>query len=384
MSRPAAEGPRIVFFSGGTALRGLSRALLRHTWNTVHLVTPFDSGGSSAALREAFGIIAVGDLRNRLLALADQSRPGFMAVAALLGRRLPKQQDPARLSATLEYIASGESPEFPHLPAPVAEAAQADMSSFLAGCPQSFDAAGASVGNLLLVGAWLRHRRNLDRALSRWSALLGVRGVVRPVVESDLHLAFQLTDGSQVVGQHRVTGKAAPVPPSRIATVGLVRTLDDPAPARVVVSDEVGRLIRDADLICYPMGSFYTSILANLLPAGVGAAIAEARCSKVFVANTGPDPEQRGLSVAAAAARLIEVAQDGLGPGARVMDAVVVDAEQGSYPDGVDQPALSALGLRVLDMPLVTRASKPHLDPQRLASLLVRLAGVPRGASDAP
>ena len=48
-----ALGPRLVFFTGGTALKGLSRSLTRYTHNSVHLVTPFDSGGSSAALREA-------------------------------------------------------------------------------------------------------------------------------------------------------------------------------------------------------------------------------------------------------------------------------------------------------------------------------------------
>ena len=41
-----ALGPRLVFFTGGTALRGLSRSLTRYTHNSVHLVTPFDSGGS--------------------------------------------------------------------------------------------------------------------------------------------------------------------------------------------------------------------------------------------------------------------------------------------------------------------------------------------------
>ena len=46
-------GPRILFFTGGSALRDLSIVLKRYTHNSIHLVTPFDSGGSSAALREA-------------------------------------------------------------------------------------------------------------------------------------------------------------------------------------------------------------------------------------------------------------------------------------------------------------------------------------------
>ena len=71
----AATGRRLIFFTGGTALREVSRELARHTPDTVHLLTTFDSGGSSAALRRAFAMPAVGDLRNRLLALADFSIP---------------------------------------------------------------------------------------------------------------------------------------------------------------------------------------------------------------------------------------------------------------------------------------------------------------------
>ena len=47
-------GPRILFFSGGSALNGLCKTLKNYTHNSIHLVTPFDSGGSSAELRQAF------------------------------------------------------------------------------------------------------------------------------------------------------------------------------------------------------------------------------------------------------------------------------------------------------------------------------------------
>jgi len=381
VDRSPESGPSIVFFSGGTALRGLSRALVPHTWRSVHLLTPFDSGGSSAPLRRAFGIIAVGDLRNRMLALADPDQPGFLAAAALLARRLPQRSTAERRLAALHAITSGMSPEIPHLAPAVASAVQADMAAFIAGMPADFDLAGASVGNLLLVGGWLRSGRDMSSAIARWSQLMGVRGVIRPVVEADLHLAFDLSDGSTVIGQHRVTGKTCPLPNASIDAVRLVRALDDPEAWDVQVSAAVAEFISSADLICYPMGSFYSSVLANLLPAGVGAAIAAAPCAKVFVPNTGHDPEQRGLSVAEATRRLVEVAlnngdgQASSGVPADVLDAVVVDSETGQYPAGLDLDAVRALGLKVIDMPLVTRKSQPGLDPERLASLLVRLAG---------
>ncbi len=58
-------GPRILFFSGGSALNGLCKALKHYTHNSTHLVTPFDSGGSSAELRNAFNMPSIGDLRSR-------------------------------------------------------------------------------------------------------------------------------------------------------------------------------------------------------------------------------------------------------------------------------------------------------------------------------
>ncbi|MEG6550492.1 2-phospho-L-lactate transferase CofD family protein, partial [Desulfocurvibacter africanus] len=65
-------GPKVLFFTGGTALKALSRRIIDYTHNSIHLITPFDSGGSSAKLRAAFDMPAVGDLRNRLMALADR------------------------------------------------------------------------------------------------------------------------------------------------------------------------------------------------------------------------------------------------------------------------------------------------------------------------
>ena len=46
---PPDGGSRILFFSGGTALAPVAAELSRHTRNAVHVITTFDSGGSSAA-----------------------------------------------------------------------------------------------------------------------------------------------------------------------------------------------------------------------------------------------------------------------------------------------------------------------------------------------
>lgn len=284
-----AHGPRILFFTGGTALRTLSVRLRRWTHRSIHLVTTFDSGGSSAALRHALGMPAVGDLRNRILALADTDAAGTRAIHDLLAHRLPADGPPTALRAELDRLVRGAPP-------PVADPARACLDAV----GPDFDLRHASVGNLLLAGLYLAEGRSLLRAAEALSALVGARGRVYPVSEDDLHLAAELADGRRVVGQHRITGRGdsgaseADPPVSRIF---LVRSLDDATPTPASAPPRVLELIAEADLICFPMGSFFTSVLAALLPDGIAAAVAAAPAPKVYVPNPAGDVEERGLTL---------------------------------------------------------------------------------------
>ena len=66
------RGMRIVCIGGGHGLSMLLRGLKSKTSNISAIVTVADDGGSSGRLREEMGIIAPGDLRNCLVALADK------------------------------------------------------------------------------------------------------------------------------------------------------------------------------------------------------------------------------------------------------------------------------------------------------------------------
>ena len=103
-------GPRVLFFSGGTALTGVSRELKRYTHNSIHLVTPFDSGGSSAKLRKAFAMPSIGDLRSRLTALADENITGHPDVYQLFTYRFPTTEPPDALLTSLESMIRGKEP----------------------------------------------------------------------------------------------------------------------------------------------------------------------------------------------------------------------------------------------------------------------------------
>lgn len=66
------RGPRIVAIGGGTGLSTLLRGLKELTSNITAIVTVTDDGGSSGRLREDLGMSPPGDIRNCLVALAEQ------------------------------------------------------------------------------------------------------------------------------------------------------------------------------------------------------------------------------------------------------------------------------------------------------------------------
>ncbi|MBF0480782.1 MAG: GAK system CofD-like protein [Desulfovibrionaceae bacterium] len=368
-------GPKILFFSGGSALKDACRELVAFSHNSIHIITPFDSGGSSAILRQAFAMPAVGDFRNRLMALADQSLTGNPEIYDLFAHRLDKKASAGELDLELKSLALGRHHLIRRVPDPMRKILRNHCRAFMGLMPAGFNLRGASVGNLVLTAGYLDSRRQFDTVIYLFSKLVGAQGVVRPVVNKNLHLAARLAGGEVVIGQHLLTGKEAPVLTQRIEKLWLTRDLSDPEPVTATVRPKIAQRIAEADLICYPIGSFYSSLVANLLPSGVGRAVAANPCPKVYVPNTGSDPELVGLSLTDQVRVLmgyLNADHDRIEPG-RVLGFVLVDAKNGVYPGGLEALALRKLGVAVIDCPLVTKQSAPLLDPGLLAQALASL-----------
>src|SRR5215216_1684981 len=68
------RGPRIVTIGGGHGLATLLRGLKVYTRNLTAVVTVADDGGSSGRLRESYGILPPGDIRNCLAALSNDEQ----------------------------------------------------------------------------------------------------------------------------------------------------------------------------------------------------------------------------------------------------------------------------------------------------------------------
>lgn len=370
-----ALGPALLFFSGGTALRPLCRKLKLYTHRSVHVITPFDSGGSSAEIRRAFSMLSVGDLRNRLLALADESGESNGALYRLFSYRLPKARPQAELKQELLSLAEGVHLLVKALPEPVKGPITGTLRYVVSMLPEDFELAGANIGNLLLTGIFLSHDRDMDGVMLLVGKMLGVLGTVLPASRVDAQLAVHLLNGEVVVGQHRITGKEVPALASPIRELFLTRGFEFETPIAVPASAAVLQRISEADLVCYPYGSFYSSVLANLLPRGIGSAVAAVRCPKVYVPNWGNDPEQLGMTLSDTVQKLIDTVRLDA-PEASVRDVVqrvLLDTAHLDYSLPLDVARVEALGVQVLDLPFAQR-SEEELDFTGLAELLVSLS----------
>ena len=370
-------GPKILFFSGGTALRHLSETLIEYTSNSIHLITPFDSGGSSAVLRKAFHMPAVGDVRNRIMALADRSITGNPAVFELFAYRMPKDASQEELVARVGKMIAGDDPLVRRIPDPMRKIIRTHLRFFEQKRPDSFDLRGASIGNCILTGGYFNYNRLLDPVIYLFMKLVEARGVVRPIVNCDLHLACELENGRVLIGQHLMTGKEAAPIDAPIARQWLVDSLANPKPATVRIREKTERLIRQADVICYPYGSFYSSLLANLLPQGVGDAVSANTCSKIYIPNLGHDPEQRGMTVAGQVARLLETLHAGCTKPCQTEDLlrfVLVDSKHGRYENPLDLAAIRRLGVEVVDVPIARQDNPAQADSRRVCEILLSLS----------
>ena len=221
------RGPRIVTIGGGHGLATLLRGLKTYTRNLTAIVTVADDGGSSGRLRESFGILPPGDIRNCLAALSN---------------------DEQMLTQLFRYRFSG--------------AAGLDGHSF---------------GNLFIT-ALAEITGSFEEAIAESGRVLSVSGRVLPSTLRDVKLVADM-QLPNVLNEVRVQGE------SRIPQMaGRVRRLwlePNDAPA----FPPALKAILNADMIVVGPGSLYTSLLPNLLVQDLLGAIRASRALKVYICN---------------------------------------------------------------------------------------------------
>jgi len=321
------EPVRLVALGGGTGLSTLLRGLrdlsvglegfegFSVAPELAAIVTVTDDGGSSGRLRRDFDMLAPGDIRNCMVALAE---------------------DEALLSKLFRYrFEAGEGLE------------------------------GHSFGNLFLTA--LTHvTGDFHKAIRLSSEVLAIRGQIFPSTLSNVTLEAQLQSGRSMIGETRITGCR-----DRIRRVRLRPRKVKPAPGAL-------KAIEEADLITLGPGSLYTSIIPNLLVDGVTQAIAASRAKIVYICNLMWEPgETEGYSAADHIRAVLEHSRPGLIDTVLVNNRTIPAAarrpyaKQHAFPVEADVAQIEELVSETIATDLLAKGLPLRHDSDRLARMLL-------------
>jgi uncharacterized cofD-like protein len=318
---------RVVALGGGTGLSTVLRGLKEHIatrgqrkprqpiGDLTAVVTVTDDGGSSGRLRREYRILPPGDIRNCMVALSKDEH--------LLGK-------------LFQYR-----------------------------FPAGRGLGGHSFGNLFLT-ALTNSTGDFAKAVQLSAQVLAIRGRIFPSTAQNVTLEADLEDGTVVVGETHISHSR-----KRIARVRLV-------PRRVRPLPEVLAALREADLILIGPGSLYTSILPNLLVEEMVEVIAQAKATRVYIANAMTQPgETQHYSVADHVRAIYSHTRPGL------FDFVVVNRSrisprllrryraEGSEPVDPSLDELKSMGLSYVTGNFLQQNSVVRHDHKRLARVLL-------------
>ncbi|HUO84542.1 MAG TPA: gluconeogenesis factor YvcK family protein [Thermoanaerobaculia bacterium] len=324
----------LVAIGGGTGLSTLLRGLKRYVhleegpWsigNLSAIVTVTDEGGSSGILRRELSMLPPGDVRNCIVALAEEEQ---------------------LLSQLFNYRFESESA-----------------------------LKGHSLGNLLLA-ALTEITGGFDHAILAASEVLAIRGSIFPSTLEHVRLKATCDDGTMLIGETAIAGDhlVGSAPPEHGAIIRL--ELDPPG---VVPVDQAIAAIEEADLIVIGPGSLYTSILPNLVIPRLGDALRTARALRVYICNVMTQPgETDGYRAEDHLRKIVEhcglVADVMVINGRRPSDPILeAYARQHQHPVAFDTREIRELGVTPFFGDVIAEGNFLRHDSEALAETLFRL-----------
>jgi len=310
------QGPHIVVIGGGTGLSVLLRGLKEYTSNITAIVSVGDDGGSSGRIREQFGMVPVGDVRNCIVALSDRED---------------------LMEQIFDYrFERGEGLD------------------------------GHSLGNLLLVAmAYLTG--SFHNAVSDINEVLQIRGQVLPVTDEPITLKAILDDDTEIVGESCVSQADRPI----------VRLTIEPEDVQPLA--EALEAIASAEAIILGPGSLFTSIIPNLLVDGIVDAILQSHAMKFYVCNVMTQAgETDNFTAEDHLFSLLEHGRKGIVDYILVNNHETLDqdilqryAEEGAIPVKYHKEKLEKLNAKVVEADLLNEQQVLRHDSARLAEAIM-------------
>ncbi len=218
------KAKHVVVIGGGTGSFTVLSGLKNYPLNLTAIVTMADDGGSTGRLRDEFGVLPPGDLRQCLVALS----PSDHVMRKLFNHRYAK----------------GEL-------------------------------AGHNFGNIF-ISTLEQVTGSLDRALNLAGDILNIRGRVMPVTLTKVSLVTELKNGKILEGESALSDYQL------VSRFGVKRIYLKP---KATANPKALKAIAEADLIIVGPGNLYASLIPNFLVGGVGQALVRSKAKKVYIAN---------------------------------------------------------------------------------------------------
>ncbi|MFA5747059.1 MAG: gluconeogenesis factor YvcK family protein [Candidatus Paceibacterota bacterium] len=217
---------KVVCIGGGTGVSTVIKALKGKTDLTA-VVAMFDNGCSTGQIRREFGLPPMGDLRQCLIALAEDQE-----LVPFLKYRFEK--------------------------------------GFLK---------GHNLGNILLAAAAIKD--GCEISLEKIGKILKINGKILPVTLDNSDIEVLLDNGKIVKGEEEIVNCP------NLSKVGFKDIYLSP---RVQANPKAVAAIKKADVIIIGPGKFYTSLMPNFLVEGMADAVRNSKAKRIFICNLMTQP----------------------------------------------------------------------------------------------
>ena len=218
--------PKIVVIGGGTGTAVVLSGLKQKDLDLSAIISVADSGGSTGRLRDQFGFLPVGDLRQSLAALA-------------------REKDQAWIRKLLLY--------------------RFDQGDGLK---------GHNLGNLILT-ALQDICANTTKALEVAGRIFKLEGSIFPVTTKNVQLVIEYEDGTFLIGEDNLN-------PGKLGNKKIKRVRLSPA---AQINTKAVKVIKEADLVVIGPGDLYASILPNFAVSGAKKVLSETKAKIVYIVN---------------------------------------------------------------------------------------------------
>lgn len=303
----SSKNPKFVVLGGGTGSFTLLSSLKNYVQDLTALVSMADDGGSTGMLRDQYGVLPPGDVRQCLVALSSS----------------------------------------PHL---------RELFNFR--FPGDGSLGGHTFGNLFL-SALEMLSEDFGESIKIASEVLRIQGKVLPISLDDCRLIYRDQTGNNVKGEHEIenTDISADSRPEI--------SYEKP----VKLNSEAKKVLEEADMVVIAPGSLYTSLIPLLLVEGMPELLQKVDAKIVYVANLVNKPmETKDYSVGDYVREIERFAETGVIDAVLYNtdhpneDTLGLYAKEGEYPVIVDDQTLNDASYEAIPGKFLSRKA-PILSP---------------------